>query len=239
MYVCTRIPLPVLTPPYDHRPPPIPISKPYKFHDELLDVEEKESVAAEKESRDKALEETLTQLESAGIVFAHTIFDDMFSDDSELERLKHLPGVKDTIEAFRTSFKAQSEEFIREGMAVYAVKKADMDAFDAAVAAVRNADDTESRLLIEEYNRNKKSAMMVFGEHSERQATVTKLQAELDRVCDELMSIELRQVEKFEKVATQCACGIQRTERERALFLCIPQARTNVCLCRRTYIQHH
>ena len=179
-------------------------------------------MAAEKESRDEALEETLKQLDTAGIVFAHTIFDNMFSDDAELERLKHLPGVKDTIEAFRTSFKAQSEEFIRESMDVYAVKKTDMDAFDVAVAAVRKTDDTESRLIIEEYNRNKKTAMMVFGDQLERNTTVAKLQAELDRVCDELMSIELRQVEKFEKVAAQYAYIVC----SRAMSLCAPLIQT-------------
>ena len=171
-----------------------------QFHDELLDVEEKESVAAEKDSRDQALSETLAELDSAGIVFAHTLFDSMFSDDSDLERLKHLPGVKDTIEQFRAAFKANSEEFIKTCTDVHVEKVADIAAFEECIAKVRQEDDTESRTIIEDCNRRFKMAMMAFDDQTERHHTVIRLQGELDEVCDELMSIELRQVEKFEVV---------------------------------------
>jgi len=65
-----------------------------QYHDELLDVEEKESVANEQVTRDKSVELYLVQLDHACILFAYTVFDDMFYEDNEIKRLLCLPGIK-------------------------------------------------------------------------------------------------------------------------------------------------
>ena len=90
-----------------------------QYHDELLDVEEKESVINEQVARDKATDQYVLQLTSATILFAHTIFDDMFLLDHEIDRLKNLPGVKEHVEHFRTGFKMMSEEYIRSSLERY------------------------------------------------------------------------------------------------------------------------
>ena len=188
-----------------------------QYHDELLDVEEKESVVAEKVARDKAMSEYLVQLESAGIVFAHILFDDMFSEDPDLEKLKHLPGTKDLVENFRNSFKVLSDDYIKSAMEMYNKKKKEVSDFDRAVKQVRTKDDGESTMLIENYLKSKKVALAPIQQISaqnqddhtnldnkqERQRIVKKLQDELDKVGDELMSIELRQVEKFEALVDE------------------------------------
>lgn len=174
-----------------------------QFHDELLDVEEKESVAAEKETRDIALGKFVAQLDEAGILFAHSLITDMFAEDAEVERLKHLPGVKETIEQFKTAFKTHAEEFIKQALEKHDVRVKNINAFDAAVSTMRDNDDSDSRMLIENFNKSKKTAMAVFGTRAERNATVEALTEELERVCDELMSIEVRQVEKFDAMVDE------------------------------------
>ena len=87
-----------------------------QYHDELSDVEEKESVINEQVARDKATDQYVLQLSSATILFAHVMFDDMFLLDHEIDRLKHLPGVKEHVEHFRTGFKMMSEEYIRSSL---------------------------------------------------------------------------------------------------------------------------
>jgi vacuolar-type H+-ATPase subunit I/STV1 len=62
-------------------------------------------------------------------------------------------------------------------------------------------DDGECTRLIDGYMRSRKVALRRLNESStEKHSTVRKLQEELEKVADELMSIELRQVEKFEKL---------------------------------------
>jgi hypothetical protein len=107
-----------------------------QYHDELLDVQEKESVIAEKNAREKATSEYIAQLEEAGILFSYTLFDDMFNDDAEIEKLKHLPGVKDNIEQFKSSFKVHSEGYITEAMEKFNKKKKDVGNFERAISKV-------------------------------------------------------------------------------------------------------
>ena len=232
----------------------------YDAHDELIDIIEKESVLAEKITRETAMQLYIQKLDQACILFAHTLFDDLFNDDGDLERLKHMPGVKEQVELFRTSFKTSSEEYIRNSLEKYEKKKHEVHDFNRAVKLVRSRDDLDSTKLIGDFNKSKKvEADKITHINStlsqvECQRIVKRLQDELDQVgitwydmtllrmmmmmctyksyadecdiacydikiymivvsyqryhltihvlytqvCDELMNIELRQVEKFE-----------------------------------------
>lgn len=175
-----------------------------QYHDELLDVEEKESVITEKATRDSALDKYLKELDKACILFAHTIFDDLFAEDKDLERTKQMPGIKEQIEGFYSSFKALNEDFIKDGMDRYAKKLTEVHEFEKAVKEVRSKDEHESVQLISSYKESQKATASYITENSEAmshyecQRRVRELQEELEKVCDELMNIEVRQVEKFD-----------------------------------------
>jgi hypothetical protein len=159
-----------------------------QYHDELLDVEEKESVLAEKASRDHALEVYMKKLSEAGILFAHTIFDDLFVDDSDVERLKHLPGIKEQIEAFRSNFKSISEEYINNSLEKYEKRRKEVQDFEKSVKTIRTNDDYDSTQLIDGYNKSKKMISDQITNsysnisHTESQKLVKSLQEELDKV---------------------------------------------------------
>lgn len=159
-----------------------------QYHDELLDVQEKESVLAEKENREKQLQLYLKKLDEAGILFSHTIFDDLFADDNDVERLKHLPGIKEQIETFRSTFKVLSEEYIHASLEKYEKRKKEVNDFERAVKKVRDHDDYESTQMIDGFNKSKKmvsdqitSAYSGIS-HLECQRMVKGLQEELDKV---------------------------------------------------------
>jgi hypothetical protein len=180
-----------------------------QYHDELLDVEEKESVLAEKSARDQQLDQYLAKLDAACVLFAHTIFDDLFAEDSDVEKLKHMPGVKEQIEQFRSSFKNSSEEFIRTALERFEKKRKEITDFESTVRRVRSEDDQESTGLIETFTQSKKkSADLIAGPYSnmnsaETQKIVKTLQVELENTCDELMNKEIRLVEKFEALVDE------------------------------------
>lgn len=192
------------------------------YHDELLDVEEKESLLNEKLSRDKANDEYKAYLDKAGCLFAYIIFDEMLDDDTDLDKLKHLPGVKDTIETFRTNFKAASEEYLKGALEKNEVRNREIAHFDKTVKGIRAGDDAESTTLIDAFTKsNKEVVVLLTGDpsvnnvvgaeaktsdpYSPQEATkmVNVLLEELEGVVDELMSRELRQVEKFESVVDE------------------------------------
>jgi len=58
------------------------------YHDELMDVEEKESVSAEKDARDQSNADYKKYLSNAGCLYAFIIFDEMVENDPDLDKLK-------------------------------------------------------------------------------------------------------------------------------------------------------
>lgn len=89
------------------------------YHDDLLDVKEKEFVIDEQLGRDKATQEYVIKLRTASILFAYTIFDDIFLNDHEFDRLKSLPGMRICVEEFSVGFKVMSAEYIRISLERY------------------------------------------------------------------------------------------------------------------------
>jgi hypothetical protein len=157
-----------------------------QYHDELLDIEEKESVLAEKASRDQILQDYLSKLENAGILYAYTIFDDLFHDDNDIERLKHLPGIKEQIEAFRVNFKNVSEEYIANSLEKFEKRKKEIGDFEKAIKSIRQHDEYDSTSLINQFNHSKKTQAEIITTHHvsrmESQRIVKTLQEELDKV---------------------------------------------------------
>lgn len=193
------------------------------YHDELLDVEEKEGLLNEKLSRDKATEEYKEYLDKNGCLFAYIIFDTMMEDDPDLEKLKHLPGVKDLIENFRANFKTVSEEYLKGALDKNDVRNKEIGLFDGTVKKIRSGDDSESTSLINAFTKSNKEVVALLTNDpaneinadagmtkpkdpytpQEAQRMVNVLQDELESVVDSLMSLELRQVEKFEGVVDE------------------------------------
>lgn len=164
-----------------------------QYHDELLDTEEKEMVLQEKAHREELQQARLSELEKAGVLFAYTIFDELFADDADMERLKHLPNSKDPIDAFRTAFKAMSEEFIKIAMDRDVKRTKEVDAFDKAISTMRAKDEQDSGMLIDGYSKSKKIvADQITSPYStltavDCQRLVKNLQDELERVSQKFL----------------------------------------------------
>ncbi len=81
-------------------------------------------------------------------------------------------------------------------------------AFEEAVRDMRTADDSESTRLIENFNKSNKELVVLLTKDSSRDKyssvevsrMLEALSNELDKLGDDLMSLELRQVEKFESI---------------------------------------
>lgn len=84
-----------------------------RYQVDLLDLKQRESVMDEQLGRDQATLEYVTKLRTASILFAHTIFDDIFLNDHENKKLRCLPGVSNHVDEFSVGFKKMSEEYIR------------------------------------------------------------------------------------------------------------------------------
>jgi hypothetical protein len=156
--------------------------------DDLIDQEEKEGVIQQKEDADKLLNARLDELDEAGIRFAYTLFDDMFNEDGDIEKLKHLPGVRELVEQFRASFKVKSDEYIAAALEKFGEKKKEIQEFEKAVGTIRFKDDAESTHLIDSFIHSKRQVVILVTDmvnpvsQTERHRLVKKLQDELEKV---------------------------------------------------------
>ncbi len=176
------------------------------YHDELIDVEEKESVLNEKTSRDAATADYKRFLAKAGCLYAFVVFDDMLEGDTDLDKLRHLPGVKDLVESFRQNFKALSETYLKTALERYDIRQREEGAFLTAVRQLRSEHDGISTSLIDTFMRSNKELVLLLTKDNSKDAyspaevsrMVDALSADLEKCSDELMSLEMRQVEKFD-----------------------------------------
>jgi hypothetical protein len=165
----------------------------------------------EQVSREKSEIEYKAFLTKAGCLFAYVIFDEIMTGDTDLEKLKHLPGIKDLIETFRTQFKEVSEEYLKKALDKNTIRDKEIDDFEGTVKSLRGKDDAESTSLIDAFNRSNKEVVLKLTSEGAKElytpqdvsAHVDELIAELERVCDELMSQEIRQTEKFESIVDE------------------------------------
>ena len=180
-----------------------------QYHDELLDVEEKESVVAERSTRDKQLEAHLDKLGKACMLFAHVMIEDLLGSDDDLERLKHLPGIKEAVDNFQASFKVLSEEYVAVGLEKYHKKCKEIEDFESSVSRLRANAESESTQLIATFTKSRKSIAAVLTSpdsdftQADSAQMVKKLLDELDKTCDVLMTVELRLVEKFDALVDE------------------------------------
>ena len=123
-----------------------------QYQDELLDLEEKESIEKEKLQREDNQKSYMDELEEIGIPFAVTLFNDMINDDAELMKLKHIPGVTEIVEHFRTSFRELSEQFIEVGTEKGKEKILELQRFNEILQKIHDDDDHKSVTLIENFN---------------------------------------------------------------------------------------
>jgi hypothetical protein len=184
-----------------------------QFHDELVDLEEKEQVDEEQQVREEALEVYRAELSSARILYAHDLVEQILGSDEDMDRLRHIPGIKDICDTFRAAYTTMSDEYIKVRMGKFKQHRGEENDFVTAIMSVRVADEDESRTLTRTYTAKREAAVFggselagnsvdfgseLSGSMVADGALATELRADLDTLIDALMSIELRQQDKFD-----------------------------------------
>ena len=197
-----------------------------QYQDELLDVEEKESLELEKCARDIAAKKHTAELTKANLAFVETIFDDMFADDAEMAKLKKLPGVTDVYNSFQSEVESASDTFLQAGLAKDKQKNEDVTSFDQRLTELREKYTQDSITEIEAFAKFKKHQLRDI---AKRQASdmfpdtvpdtkeespvvstaqlsgplepsdVEPISKKLEELYETLMDFEMYQQEKFEQ----------------------------------------
>ena len=170
-----------------------------QYQDELLDVEEKEALEEEKAARENAASKHTAKLRAANLAVVETIFDDMFAEDTEMTKLKHLPGISDIVNSFQSEVESASDLFLQTGLVKDQQKSREIQLFETAVHNLRVQYASESVNMIETFGRSKKRSLRELASQSHvEQDDLDHLRVSLTNLSSALMDLEMRQVEQFE-----------------------------------------
>ena len=172
-----------------------------QYQDELLDVEEKEALEEEKATRELAAAKHTLKLRDANLTAVETIFDDMFADDTEMAKLKHLPGISDIVNSFQSEVESASDLFLQTGLARDQQKKHEQGQFELALHRLRVKYASESVNMMEGFGRAKKQSLkLLTAKQHVDLVDLDPLRATLSSLVSSLMDLEMRQVEQCEEI---------------------------------------
>jgi hypothetical protein len=172
-----------------------------QYQDELMEVEEKESLEEEKLARERAAASNTAKLKAANLGFSESIFSDMFEDDEDDVKLKALPGIQNKKADFSTAVEEVCQQFLDLGLGKDKQKTEERDACTSAIAQLRQYYLDESIkqtsawvIKLKRTTRELQLQERVF------KMDITKPEKELDALHQSLMDLEMRQVEHFDIV---------------------------------------
>jgi hypothetical protein len=215
-----------------------------QYQDELLDVEEKEALEEEKATREAAAARQTAKLQAANLAVVETIFDDMFKEDTEMAKLKYLAGINDIVANFQSEVESASDQFLtvrvprgragapqgvnrppsspsQVGLEKDKSKGRETSRFSVALKELRQQYAGDSVKMIEEFNRQKKRVfrqLQIQNRDHVEHGDLEELRAEVAKLGNALMDLEMRQVEQFEDIMNEFEVGVSHraTQRERA-----------------------
>jgi len=172
-----------------------------QYQDELLDVEEKENFEEEKNSSELAAARHTQTLVDANLTVVQIIFDDMFADDTENLKLRHLPGVSGIMNSFQSEVESASDMFQRDGLARYELKKREETQFELALRQLRAKYANESIDLVTKFGRIKKQTLKSQALKQDVESyDLGPLRVALRELISLLKNLEMRHVEQCEEL---------------------------------------
>jgi len=175
-----------------------------QYQDELLEIEEKESIEEAAQDREATRKKQSDLLKAANLDVVETLFDDMFKEDTEMTKLKLFPGLTELLENYRDNFNSVSETFKTAGLENLDERQKEYKLYLNALNKMRKESEAEAVKIIEKYNKYKKKCFreLKSKEHVEA-ADLDSLKEATNGLGDTLTDLEIQQVEKFEDLINE------------------------------------
>jgi hypothetical protein len=178
-----------------------------QYQDELLEIEERETIEDAAAERESQREENWQLLMRANLGPVETLFTDMFKEDTELSKLQQFPGCTELLEDYRANFNALSEQFKTTGLERLKAREDEYGLFDSALTSMRDESEAEGVSIIEAFNKQKKKVFMRVKEKSMEghieSTDFDELRKETGRMGEILMDLEIQQTEKFDDLINE------------------------------------
>ncbi|KAJ3041156.1 Dynein regulatory complex subunit 3 [Rhizophlyctis rosea] len=179
-----------------------------KYIDDLIAQEEEEKLVTAKKEENKKREEQNALYETANLANIDTLFDTMFSDDPDFQKLRLVSA--DHIAELREEFRAKFEVVVGE-LRHFVLKRTqekrdEMGMFHKCTGEAKSLRDGECVEELEGFMHLKKQLLRQISlsrSSDETDALLHQLKSSLSQLSDFLLSSELTLVEQFEDVVKE------------------------------------
>jgi hypothetical protein len=190
------------------------------FQDELMILQEKEVIEKTTKDREEAQKAETKLLKQANLLVVQNLFEEMLEEDSELSKLRTLPGVNEMLEDFQDKCTEACEEFRALGLEQYELRKKELSTFSAVVESTKDKAAAESRVLVEQFLIQKNSTIqdvlsMInraneedtkfsgIDDIYEGKKALQNLKSKVNELRDLLIGIEVKQLEVQDKILNE------------------------------------
>ena len=174
------------------------------FQDELIILQEKESMAKATADREAMKAAATENLRKANMIVVETMYNDMFKEDQEMLKLTLLPGIKELLEDYQEKINEAAEELQTKGMEKYKERLKEEEGFHTNVELKRKNAVKKSHDAMRDLLDEKNNFVNYLQETMEDEPDLSKindLMTQVSSVSQDLISIEIRRLEEIEKLA--------------------------------------
>lgn len=205
------------------------ISAREQFQDELLEAQERDALEEANETSAAQQREYLARLKVAGLEIIETLFDDMFSEDKELPKLRLLPSFDDIFDQYLNNFRTQSEGTVNAGLEIFQKYVAERERMEKALEQITSMNESQSIEMVESFFKEIKQisgrirALQEMRENGEDNTEevqdiggkIREMRQRRAELREDLMTIETEQTQQLKKLLDtyENRAGAIRTER--------------------------
>lgn len=132
-----------------------------------------------------------------------SLFESMYSDDSEGQKMKEMPGVDELMMIFRDKFVAICQQIFEYGLQEHAKRDEEINSFWECVEEAKTENKELGMVAIENFMNIKKKAFVELNQITDQSLLDTKVQEfhkGVGELWDKLMGLELQLVDQLEEI---------------------------------------
>ncbi|XP_042293758.1 dynein regulatory complex subunit 3 [Sceloporus undulatus] len=176
-----------------------------KYQYAIEEMKAGEYVAFAKQQVQEAAEKEVAYHKSAYVEYLNGpfLFDSMYADDPEAEKLIYLPGVADLLEIYKTKFVAICEALFEYGLREHERREAEVTLFYECLNEALADNEAQGTKIIQDFETRNHRALDVIQNLSDSQITESKLaeyRDDLSKLSETLMNLEMQLVDQLEEV---------------------------------------
>jgi hypothetical protein len=173
----------------------------YRYAIEELAHDEQQAERKMEEERASMEERMLHKEGYVEDLNTNLLFESMFSEDPEAEKLAQLPGVKELLDEYEEKFVDICGKLFEFGMKERSKRKDELDSFLTALYDATENNKNASVKLLNEYEQYKTKEMQVMltqSDHEMLDQQTSEMNAAIAKLHNDLMGLELQLVDQLE-----------------------------------------